>query len=155
MEPNYRKEWQFNWRRTLKGKASTMYTSLLKRTKYHPNYHNIQCLISRQDFMDWAIPALKDWIAKGNPLTGSNGASLDRIDGEGHYEVSNIQIISRRDNSKKHGINFKLHNQKQCTKCKLILFKTSFHKDKSRGDGLAYFCKVCAQKRDAIRKLAK
>jgi hypothetical protein len=144
------KIWQTNWRKTIKGKASTMWTSIGRRLKTEPAYKNIKCSITRNDFLKWVIPQLIYWVNSGNPLNGSDGASLDRINNKGNYQLDNLQIISQRENNKKHGMNYDLVNEKYCTRCKLKFSRDNFFKDKTRADGLSYSCKECRAK-DKIR----
>lgn len=137
------RKWQKHWRQTIKGKASTMWTSIGKRIKNEPSYENVKCLMTREDFLMWVVPQLTKWVEAGNPLVGSDGASLDRINSSGNYELTNLQIISQRNNNSKRGINLGLVNERFCCRCKLKLPTDKFYKDRTRKGGLSYSCKEC------------
>ena len=50
---------------TPKGKAETMWYGITQRVnnkdKKHPSYTNIDVLITKTEFLNWAIPELEKW----------------------------------------------------------------------------------------------
>jgi len=65
----------------------------LNKDLKHPTYSNIPFLLSDQEFLDFAIPAITDFL-KNNPLAQP---SIDRIDNRLPYQFGNLQIISWKD----------------------------------------------------------
>lgn len=52
--------------------------------------------MSREEFETWALPQESIWTK----IKESNDSpTIDRIDPDGHYQISNIQILGRRENS--------------------------------------------------------
>ena len=63
----------------------------------HIGYHlyggrGIQVIISRIDFIEWYLERVTDEMVRPN---------VDRINNDGHYEISNIQLIPARQNAHK------------------------------------------------------
>jgi len=52
--------------------------------------------MTREEFLQWIIPELENWIKTYNTL---DGVSVDRINNSGHYEISNLQLITKVENS--------------------------------------------------------
>lgn len=87
---------------TPKGKAATAWRGIIRRTtniNLYPSYVGVRVKISRDDFMKWAIPAISKFVE----LNPSVRPSVDRIDSDGHYELSNLRIISQPENSARCG----------------------------------------------------
>ena len=79
-------------------KAIQVYDDICRRchNKKRSDYHRyggrgIKVKISRADFIDWYTRTVK----------GRTDLTVDRIDNDGHYELGNIQLITRSENSKK------------------------------------------------------
>lgn len=100
-----------------------------------PTYTKIKVQINRGDFILWAVTQLTEW-SKTKPLAE---ASLDRKDNAGHYELSNLQLLSLHDNSKKRS-NTVLSSgspkgHRWCRVCKDHLPSINFHTDIKRKSG--------------------
>lgn len=111
---------------TIKGKASVMWNDIKKRVNREARYKNILLQIKRDDFIQWVSPKLEEWV-KSKPLRGRDGASIDRIDNNGHYSLDNIQLISYRDNCKKQGKRYKTPDGFHwCSRCQDYLLEVKF-----------------------------
>lgn len=135
------------YRQSIKGKIASMWSGINSRVgNKHgdcPTYANTKLLMTRKEFSDWITPVLEEWI-KTKPLRGMQGASVDRKDANGHYELSNLQIISNADNSKKKFDNRNINppeGKAWCGKCKDYLSRAVFFKHNKNQHGLSYLCK--------------
>lgn len=67
-----------------------------KNGKY-PTYANIEIKMTREEFETWVNEFESQW----NQIKESGDVpTIDRIDPEGHYEISNIRVLGRRENSR-------------------------------------------------------
>lgn len=86
------------YRNTPKGRAIRCWNKIQSRANNkdgrNPSYSDIQLKMTKEEFLSWAIPQYEEW-AKHHP---EETPSINRIDPYGHYELSNIQIISLKDN---------------------------------------------------------
>ena len=82
---------------TPKGKAASMWRTIKYRLKHEPTYKNIKLLMTRDDFIKWAVPKIEEWVLT-NPI---EEVSLDRINNFKHYEISNLQLLTRVENIRK------------------------------------------------------
>jgi hypothetical protein len=107
-EREYRREYQRRHNKTPEGVlrrrltdskpraiALRMYRGIVDRCTNDQSYASIDLKMSREEFAEWAIPAIESF-AKCYP---QERPSIDRIDPDGHYEQNNIRIISVKDNS--------------------------------------------------------
>ena len=53
--------------------------------------------MTKEEFLEWAISKYSKW-SKDHP---NEKPAVDRIDSSGHYELTNIQLISVNDNSRR------------------------------------------------------
>lgn len=53
--------------------------------------------MTREEFLTWVIPELENWI-KDKPI---ELVSIDRIDNNARYEISNLQLLTRGENTLK------------------------------------------------------
>jgi hypothetical protein len=60
----------------------------------HPAYAHVQLLISKEQFMNWYVPSVKQFILRFPGVRWS----VDRINPDGHYELSNMRIIDLAQN---------------------------------------------------------
>lgn len=118
------------YRKSARGRAFQAWTNLLKRAGNsdgrNPSYKNVKLLITKKQFIEWAIPAYETWLKK-NP---NRVPSIDRIKESGHYELGNLQIIEWGENSRKISKNKNVHatkNKAWCCECKKYLPKSEFH----------------------------
>jgi len=85
---------------TPRGKAFIIWAGIKKRagnnSGNYPTYINRKLLMTREEFLQWIIPELENWIKTYNTL---DGVSVDRINNSGHYEISNLQLITKVENS--------------------------------------------------------
>lgn len=105
-----------------------------------PYYKNIKLLLTREEFIEWVTPKLTLWF---NLYGSFEDISIDRILEDGHYEISNLQLLSMNENRKKqrHHKNFHAPDGfAWCSKCGYNSIN-EFYKDKSRLNGFASRCK--------------
>lgn len=92
-----------NWWRqnTPKGKANDMWMHLRERVGNRrgncPTYVNVELKMTREEFVAWVIPELEEW-SKTRPI---QTATLDRKSNTGHYEISNLQLLTNPENAAK------------------------------------------------------
>jgi len=89
------------FRGSIKGKALQMWDGINRRAEdkegTRPSYTQIKNLLTKEEFVKWAVPELNKWVEKFN----LSSASVDRINPDKHYELGNLQILSLSDNVKK------------------------------------------------------
>ena len=142
------------YRKTPKGKASQIWSALVQRVENKsgrfPSYSQVKLLMTRNEFLEWAIPELEKWIFT-KPI---KSASLDRIREDGHYELSNLQFIPRLENTLKQR-RYKNVNAPQgeawCGSCKQYLVLDNLGKDCYNYNGRTSKCKTCIRQRDKER----
>jgi len=128
--------------------ARNVYNNILNRIETRNSYieKGVQCNFSFEEFKDWYIP-------RHFP-----GCILDRIDNNGHYEIGNIQLLTRsehnyklrKDNLKSLGV-IETEGKRYCRSCKAIKCESGFYRKKSKVNkynplGLDMICKECAKK---------
>jgi hypothetical protein len=84
--------------RSPRGMAIGAWYSLVRRANNrdgnHPTYAGIGVKMSKEQFLEWAIPRYEAWDREGTP-------TVDRMDDTKDYEISNLQLISKAANSSK------------------------------------------------------
>lgn len=108
----------------------------------NPTYAAVELRIARTDFIEWYLVALAEFVA------GHGGAkqSVDRIDDDGHYELSNIRMIPMVANTRRQRRNKNVHakaGEAWCGKCRQYLPADEFHKNANHFNGLCTLCKKC------------
>jgi hypothetical protein len=94
------REYNRQYHKTFKGwirvSWSRMNIRAGNRGNKYPTYTHVKVLMTREEFVAWAQPQEPIWrgIKESN-----DSPTIDRIDPDGHYEISNIQILSLRENS--------------------------------------------------------
>lgn len=113
-----------------------------------PTYQNIKLYITKDEFLNWVIPKLENWKY---PLVGTkNSPTIDRINTSGHYELANLQLITKTENTLKRDCNKNVHapeGKAWCGKCKEYLYKKHFQKNKRTFTGVNLICKFCSNKK--------
>lgn len=83
--------------------AKRAWVHMRVRTGHRPGcpppkcYEGIEIRMTKEEFMEWAVPRYEEW-QRTHP---NEIPSIDRVREEGHYELSNIQMISRWENTQK------------------------------------------------------
>ena len=80
------------YRKTAAGRAATMWSGLVYRSKH--KYCGVEVRFIRDDFIEWAIPKIEKFLE----LFPDETPSIDRIDPNGHYEFTNVRVISLKRN---------------------------------------------------------
>jgi hypothetical protein len=95
-----------SYRESPVGRANRTWHKILQRVGNkdgkNPSYANIECRMTQNEFLTWAIPLYEEFAIKHPNET----PSLDRADSNGHYEISNLQVIPLTVNlrkKKRHG----------------------------------------------------
>lgn len=145
MSTEAKRKWDRAFKSTVSGKAKTLWDGLSRRANNRigtrPTYTDVDVRLTRQEFMSWAIPELEKWI-----ITHSlHSATVDRKDTRGHYELSNIQILSKSDNSRKLERNKNVvapDGYAWCGGCKSYLTINNFyHNSNNTHTGTSFHCK--------------
>lgn len=127
-------------------RASSRYYMIAHRVKNshlprNKNYKNIKLLVSKEDFVKWFMG--RDF----------EGCSVDRVDVNGHYELSNMQVIPNWVNNGKDRVKAK-NGSCACYSCKAIKPLSEFAADKRRKfTGKSTICKKCDSLR--IKNISK
>lgn len=81
---------------TAQGKAIKMWHHMNERVIKSKSYSKkgIKVNVSKEEFLKWVVPEIGSFMLK-NP---NQTPSLDRIDPEKNYELTNIRVISREIN---------------------------------------------------------
>ncbi len=112
--------------------AGVAWANLNRRVRTAKAYAHVEVRMEREEFVAWYVSALFP------------GCSVDRIDNQGHYELTNLQMLTRSQNSAKQGKNFLAPEGKHwCSVCKRFLSYKRFHKSKNGYHGLHDRCKKC------------
>lgn len=73
-----------------------MWHNMLRRTRSNKGcYETVEVLMTKAEFSAWARPLVAEFMSE----FPERSPSVDRIDPKGHYELSNIRIISSAENS--------------------------------------------------------
>lgn len=89
------KKYQKRYRESPQGRAVQTWHKILQRVGNkdgkNPSYSDVELRMTKQEFLEWAIPQYKNWNESTTP-------SINRIDPYGHYEIDNLEIISLESN---------------------------------------------------------
>lgn len=130
------------YQNTPAGRAHRAWKWIGMRLASQKEYSHIELRMTQEEFLAWAIPEYTAW-SESAPLCRS---SIDRIDPDGHYELSNIRLLDKGENAKRSRANKNWcapDGQHWCTGCKQYLLFEAFGKSKNRPHGLAMHCKAC------------
>ena len=128
--------------------ALSAWNGIRRRIAERPQYihKKIQMRILKDAFVDWYV---KNWFPR---------CRVDRIDNDGHYELSNIQLLTQQEhNAKARQDRLSLlgvvepKGRRYCYTCGLMKFAKEFyrrkrHASKNNPLGLAEACKQCERK---------
>lgn len=130
-------------------RANNRYNGILSRIRQsqrrkNKHYRDVNLLVSRQEFIEWYIPL------------DFEGASIDRIDKNGDYELPNMQVIPLIDNIRKDKVKTK-DGMCECYVCHRIKPLELFTKDNRRVNGYSTLCIECERERgrDKYKRLYK
>lgn len=130
-------------------RANNKYNCILARLRTtdrqkNRTYKNIELRVSRSEFIDWYMPL------------DFEGASVDRINKDGHYELCNLQVIPLSENIRKDKVKAK-GGYCECYVCGNNKPIEEFSKDNRRANGHSTICIECERKRgrDKYRRLYK
>lgn len=124
-------------------RANNKYNAIITRTTAFNNpknnsYRNVKLKVGREDFINWYMPL------------DFEGASVDRINKDGDYELSNMQVISLKENISKDKIKCK-NGICQCYRCGKDKPIGLFAKDNRRSNGHSTICLECDKERSRIK----
>jgi len=128
--------------------ASQKWVSMNTRVRNKSEYAHVEIRITREEFIAWAVPLLDAWDWRhGSP-------SVDRVKVKGHYELANMQIISRNENSRKDKKSWVAPvGTKWCPDCNEYRPFSDFTKHRSHAFGLAGHCREHTNERQRRRRL--
>ena len=120
---------------TPRGRAVHIWEAIKRRCRERASYAHVEIRMTREEFIAWAVPLYEAWNRLGVP-------SVDRIQNDGHYEISNMQMIPATENSLKDRVNFVApFGMSWCRDCGKYLDKSMFHRDLTQWDGVRTYCK--------------
>jgi hypothetical protein len=94
-------------------------------------------------WLEWAVPEYEKFTKK-HPGEVPNAARLKDL---GHYELGNIEIVTRTKNCEDtRSYKLQPNGKKKCSTCKRSKPIAAFSKNKNNWDGLSYNCKICVSK---------
>ena len=88
------KKCQQRYNQKPKGRATMLWHCMNQRCQKHKNYKSVEVRMSKNEWLEFAIPAIIEFL-KNNP---SGKPSVHRFNDLGHYEIGNIQIIDKKEN---------------------------------------------------------
>lgn len=131
-------------------KAVRTWSNIHWRCQFHPSYSDIEVRMTFNEWINWAFPQYRAWM-DNRP---GEIASLDRINTTGHYEITNLQIISTKENSRKprrSANNLAPKGAHWCSRCQAYLPLEMFGKNPSNRASKAQYCKGCFRVYNAKR----
>lgn len=123
-------------------RAVQAWHDLNKRIRKQSEYKGVEVRMTRAEFLEWAVPAFTQWMTDNPGITGS----VDRQDPAGHYEISNLRIISWGDNARLRRTNHNVHapeGQAWCGKCRIYKPVSAFERNRTKPHGLQNHCRSC------------
>ena len=123
-------------------KVKSTWNTINARSGKQRGYEHVQIRMTRQEFLDWALPKYEQWM-KDRP---DETPSLDRVDPNGHYEISNLRLLERGENSRLAKNHPNVHAKEGtawCCRCEQYLDVSQFWRSKSNYNGLQGRCKDC------------
>jgi hypothetical protein len=128
-------------------RAQSRYSMIVHRItnthlKKNRCYIGIELRVNQEDFIEWYRS--KDF----------KGASVDRIDKNGHYELSNMQVIPLVENISKDKVKAK-DGMCKCYKCHNIKPLVDFVKESRRINGYSTICKKCECARTTLSQIRR
>jgi len=154
-----KEQYHLYYKHTVKRKATQMWQDIKSRvagkTGRSFSYKNIELCMTRDEFINWVSPQLEKWKERYGNLTD---VSLDRKDNSKNYELDNLQLLTKYENTIKRSNNKNViapEGKAWCCYCKIYLETDNFHKLKSSYNGLAKMCKSCASKKQKEFRLKR
>ena len=144
-------------RRSKSYNAAHVWQNMQLRVVQHPRYtaKGIQVRMTKEDFTSWYEA---NWF---------EGCLVDRIDNDGHYEIGNLQLLSRvqhnqkarEDKLKSLGV-VEPAGLRYCYKCQKLKKYDEFRRDKLKVSdknplGLKEECKECGRRAQRVYYKAK
>lgn len=132
-------------------KANNTWHTINARVRRQQSYEHVTVNMTQDAFLGWAVPAYSLWMA----LHPQQTPSLDRVDPDGNYELGNLQILERGENSRRarnHPNVYAPTGTAWCQRCATYLPKSSFWSNAGQYNKLQARCKTCQT--EAIRESA-
>jgi len=84
-------------KKTARHYACNAWCRMNRRVKNYPSYvrKKIKVLMTREEFIAWACVEFQKFLNINN----FSSPSIDRINPDGHYEISNIRVLSLEENT--------------------------------------------------------
>lgn len=131
-------------------RANAVWSALLQRignsNGKNPSYAAVELRMTKEEFIEWVIPKYAEFLAQ-HP---GESPSIDRIDPNGHYEISNLRVIPLAENCRLSPQKHNLHapeGQAWRTACKAYKSRSEFYKNRCQPHGLQHRCKLCVKQR--------
>lgn len=147
MATSYPKGFRYSLQYTVGAAWNRLTSRAGNKYNHGRTYNNVEVRMTRKEFVVWATPAYAEWFEKYPDLH----PSIDRIDPDGHYELSNIQIIPLEENmarSRWFKNRYAPPGLYWCGMCQQWLTVDKFTVDASQKSGVRPKCRDC----QAIRR---
>lgn len=146
------------YRQTAHGWAASAWNGILARAGnadgQHPAYGSVEIRMTRAEFISWVKPRITKWW-RDNPKATP---SIDRKKNSGHYELSNLRIISLSENSRlqqAHKNVYAPQGKAWCAFCRRYYPESNFYKNKNAPHGLQFCCKKCSSYKNKESRMRK
>lgn len=129
---------------TPRGRAVNAWHRIKRRVKHSEHYYHVQIRMTRDEFLAWAVPRFERWMSEHPDIT----PSIDRKDPRGHYELSNLRLLSLAENCRQATRNKNIYapsGMGWCGSCKAYYPLSRFHRDKNSPNGRTGRCKDCVR----------
>lgn len=130
--------------------AGTKWTSIWQRIQnkngHNPSYESVLLEVGRSELINW--------ILENPPPKGMERPSIDRIDNNKGYSLSNIRWLEHRINSR-HCQRDAPKGLKICSGCGLTKPLSHFNKNRSRPDGVQSRCQPCSRNYERQWRLSR
>lgn len=157
---DYHKRYAKRYASTPRGAAVRAWAALNQRARSRgpglEAYSHVEVRMTRDEFLAWAIPEYESWFARHPGVT----PSVDRVVASGHYEVSNLQILSvgaNRYKNSRHRNLFAPPDTHWCCRCQGYVTDSDFDTAPAwvtvnNPRGLCDYCKPCRRARMRDRR---
>lgn len=122
---------------------ANMVRRCLNRDGRSPTYDGVELRMTRAAFIAWSIPRYKRFAVQ-HPDCIPN---IARKNDSGHYEIGNIRLVTISDNRVEQTLRSRVgvDGCKACSTCRTRKHSSEFNKNRSRPDGIASQCRICAR----------
>jgi hypothetical protein len=110
----------------------------------NPTYANVELRMTMEEWLAWSVPQYECFLKK-HP---NESPSVSRFGDKGHYEISNLEIITLLANRQRMAAPYQLKpdGTKKCGRCEQTKVASDFYRATRESDGLQRWCTSCRKK---------